>query len=100
MSADIKEVKIPHSGSVENVEVNEWLVDLGATVEEDESIADISTDKVDTELVAPRAGRIIDFLVDAGAEVAVGTVVALMVDVDVDDEAAASALEAYRSARA
>lgn len=99
MAAEIREVKIPHSGSVENVEVNEWLVEVGAEVEADESIADISTDKVDTELVAPQSGRIVAFLVDDGAEVAVGTVVALMVDTDVDQAAADEALDAYQANR-
>ena len=54
--AELFEVKIPHSGSVENVEITEWSVSVGDVVAEGDVLAEVSTDKVDTELEAP-AGR-------------------------------------------
>jgi len=95
---EILEVKVPHSGSVENVEINEWLVEVGATVEVDQVLADVSTDKVDTELVSPHAGRIVRLLFGEGDEVAVGTVVALMVAAEVPEAEAEEALRGYRHA--
>jgi len=96
--AELLEVKIPHSGSVENVEVSEWVVKVGAVVADGDVLAEVSTDKVDTELEAPAAGRVVRLLVEDGDEVAVGTVVALLVDAGVSDDEANAALAAYSPA--
>ena len=93
--ADVYEVKIPHSGTVENVEITEWSVTVGDVVAEGDVLAEVSTDKVDTELEAPRGGKVAKLLFDEDSEVKVGTVVALLVDQDVSDEDAASAAAAY-----
>lgn len=91
----LTEVKIPHSGSVEHVEIGEWLVAPGAVVAEGDVLADVSTDKVDTELESPAAGRVLRLLHEEGDEVPVGTVVVLLVEADASDEDAAAALAAY-----
>ena len=62
--SELVEIRIPHGGSVENVEINEWLVSVGDVIDEGQPIADVSTDKADTELEAPASGRIVRFLVD------------------------------------
>ena len=93
--AEVTEIKIPHSGSVENVEINDWLIEAGAVVDEGQPIADVSTDKADTELEAPATGKVVKFLVDPGTEVTVGTAVALLVDADASDEEIAAALATY-----
>jgi 2-oxoglutarate dehydrogenase E2 component (dihydrolipoamide succinyltransferase) len=93
--AEVTEIKIPHSGSVENVEINEWLVAVGDVVDEGQPIADVSTDKADTELEAPAGGKIVKFLVEAGAEVTVGTAVALLADPAVADDEIDAAVAAY-----
>ena len=95
---DLIEVTIPFSGSVENVEINEWLVEEGAEVQEGDPLADVSTDKVDTELESPQSGRLVRFLVEAGTEVKVGTTVALLAPVDATPEQTESALAAYQAA--
>src|SRR4051812_9838444 len=92
---EVSEIKIPFSGSVENVEINAWIVKVGDVVTEGQPLADVSTDKADTELEAPAGGKIAKFLVDEGAEVKVGTAVALMVDADTSDEDMATAASAY-----
>lgn len=92
---EIMEVKVPHAGSVENAEITEWLVAVGDTVEVDQPMAEISTDKVDTELSSPSAGRVAQLLVGEGDEVAVGTVIALLIDKQATDEETAAALEAH-----
>jgi pyruvate/2-oxoglutarate dehydrogenase complex dihydrolipoamide acyltransferase (E2) component len=97
---ELFEVKIPHSGSVENVEISEWLVKAGQVVSEGEVLAEVSTDKVDTELEAPQAGRVVKLLVDDGTEVPVGTVVALLIDAAADEDAEQAALAAHPSSQA
>jgi 2-oxoglutarate dehydrogenase E2 component (dihydrolipoamide succinyltransferase) len=53
-----------------------WLKAEGETVERDEPLFEISTDKVDTEVPSPYAGTVTKILVAEGATVAVGTDVA------------------------
>jgi pyruvate/2-oxoglutarate dehydrogenase complex dihydrolipoamide acyltransferase (E2) component len=92
---DLFEVKIPHSGSVENVEVTDWSVAEGDVVEEGDVLAEVSTDKVDTELEAPRGGKVAKLLFDEGTEVSVGTVVALLADADATDDDISAAVAQY-----
>lgn len=93
--AELFEVKVPHSGSVENVEITEWLVAEGDVVAQDDPLAEVSTDKVDTELEAPQAGKIAKLLFEDGTEVTVGTVVALLVDATASDEEIEAAVANY-----
>ena len=93
---ELFEVKIPHSGSVENVEITDWLVSVGDVVAQGDSLADVSTDKVDTELEAPQGGKIAKFLYDEGTEVTVGTVVVLMAPADASDDDVSAALQSYQ----
>lgn len=94
---DLIEVRIPFSGSVENVEINEWLVEEGAEIREGDPLADVSTDKVDTELEAPEAGRLVRFLAEAGSEVKVGTPVALLAPVEATPDEIARGLADYEA---
>lgn len=50
-----------------------WLKHEGDTVERDEALFEISTDKVDTEVPSPVAGTVTKILVQEGQTVAVGT---------------------------
>ena len=56
----------------------EWHVEVGAQVAADETIVEISTDKVDVELPAPAAGTITELLAAEGDTVTVGQVIARM----------------------
>jgi 2-oxoglutarate dehydrogenase E2 component (dihydrolipoamide succinyltransferase) len=56
--------------------VVEWKKRPGDPVEADEPIVEISTDKAESEVPAPAAGRLKDVLVEAGETVDVGTVLA------------------------
>ena len=53
-----------------------WLRHEGENVALDEPLFEISTDKVDTEVPSPAAGRLLRILVREGETVAVGTVLA------------------------
>jgi 2-oxoglutarate dehydrogenase E2 component (dihydrolipoamide succinyltransferase) len=53
-----------------------WLKNIGDTVEKDEIILEISTDKVDSEIPTPVAGKIAELLVSEGDTVEVGKTIA------------------------
>src|SRR5829696_3509762 len=68
---------MPQMGvSVSEGTVVEWRKRVGDEVARDETICEISTDKIDTEVPSPAAGRVAEILVEAGTTVDVGTVLA------------------------
>lgn len=75
------EIKMPALGeSVTEGTVTTWLKSVGDTVELDEPILEVSTDKVDTEVPSPAAGVLEQILVQEDEEVSVGTVLGLIGD--------------------
>lgn len=73
------EVVMPQMGeSVMEGEVIEWLKQVGDTVEMDEALLEIATDKVDTEVPSPEAGTLTEILVQAGDTVEVGQPIAII----------------------
>jgi 2-oxoglutarate dehydrogenase E2 component (dihydrolipoamide succinyltransferase) len=62
--------------SVAEGTIVEWHKRVGDWVERDEVIVEISTDKVETEVPSPEAGRVSEILVEVGTTVDVGTVLA------------------------
>ena len=68
---------MPQMGvSVAEGTVVQWHKQVGDWVEADETICEISTDKIDTDVPAPAAGRVTEIVADAGKTVAVGAVLA------------------------
>ena len=75
------EIKMPALGeSVTEGTVTTWMKSVGDTVELDEPILEVSTDKVDTEVPSPAAGVLEQILVQEDEEVSVGTVLGLIGD--------------------
>jgi pyruvate/2-oxoglutarate dehydrogenase complex dihydrolipoamide acyltransferase (E2) component len=73
----VVDVTMPQMGvSVSEGTVVEWRKQVGDDIARDETICEISTDKIDTEVPSPAAGRVAEILVDVGETVAVGTVIA------------------------
>jgi len=73
------EVVMPQMGeSVMEGEVIEWLKQVGDSVEMDEPLLEIATDKVDTEVPSPEAGTLAEILVQAGDTVEVGQPIAII----------------------
>ncbi len=71
------DVVMPQMGvSVSEGTITKWLKQVGDTVEADETLLEISTDKVDTEVPSPATGVVSEILVQEGETVAVGTVLA------------------------
>ena len=66
-------VKMPALGeSVTEGTVTRWLKAVGDTVEVDEPLLEVSTDKVDTEIPSPVAGTIEKILVEEDEDAEVG----------------------------
>jgi 2-oxoglutarate dehydrogenase E2 component (dihydrolipoamide succinyltransferase) len=53
-----------------------WLKEIGDSVEKDEIILEISTDKVDSEIPTPVAGKIVELLANENDTIEVGKVIA------------------------
>ena len=76
---EIIDITTPAGGeSVTEGTILEWAVKVGDTVDDGDTVVEISTDKVDMELPAPAAGTITELLAEEGATVVVGQVIARM----------------------
>src|SRR5690625_5529606 len=74
-----EEVLMPALGeSVTEGTVTQWLKQVGDTVEVDEPLLEVSTDKVDTEIPSPVAGTVQEIRVQEDETVDVGTVLAVV----------------------
>ncbi len=94
-AAEGKDVVLPELGeSVTEGTVTRWLKNVGDSVEVDEALLEISTDKVDTEIPSPFAGVIQQIFVQEDETVAVGSPLAR-----IGDSAAAPAAEAPAPAK-
>jgi pyruvate dehydrogenase E2 component (dihydrolipoamide acetyltransferase) len=73
------EVLMPQMGeSITEGTITKWLKRVGDTVQRDEPIFEISTDKVDAEIPSPVAGTLSEIKVQEGATVTINTVVAVI----------------------
>jgi pyruvate dehydrogenase E2 component (dihydrolipoamide acetyltransferase) len=89
------EVPMPQMGeSIAEGTVSVWLKKVGDTVERDEPIMEISTDKVDAEIPSPAAGTLVEIVVSEGETVEVGTIVAY---IDTDAKATGGGATAVAS---
>ena len=74
-------VKMPALGeSVTEGTVSSWLKAVGDTVEADEPLLEVATDKVDTEVPSPASGVLLEIRVAEDETVEVGTVLAVIGD--------------------
>jgi pyruvate dehydrogenase E2 component (dihydrolipoyllysine-residue acetyltransferase) len=73
------DVVMPQMGvSVSEGTITKWLKQAGETIELDEPLLEISTDKVDTEVPSPAAGVVQQIIVQEGETVEVGTRLAVI----------------------
>ncbi len=78
------EVVMPQMGeSVMEGTVIEWAKSVGDTVEVDETLLEVATDKVDTEVPSPEAGVLVEVLADEGDVIEVGKPIAI-IETDAD----------------
>jgi len=83
------EIKMPKMGeSIEEATITKWFVKEGDQVQEDDVLLEIATDKVDSEIPSPVAGKVSKILFKVNDLVPVGKVVAL-----IDTEGGAGSLD-------
>lgn len=106
------ELKLPKMGeSVAEATLTNWLLDVGDTVEADEPVLEIATDKVDSEVPSEVDGKLVEKRFEVDDVIKVGEVIAIIEtegeseenslqdeqSEDIEDE---SALEAAKEAEA
>jgi 2-oxoglutarate dehydrogenase E2 component (dihydrolipoamide succinyltransferase) len=64
--------------SIIEATITKWLKKVGDTIEEDEDIIEIATDKVDSEIPSPVDGKLVEVFYKEGETVAVGKVIAVI----------------------
>lgn len=80
------EVVMPQMGeSVTEGTVTQWLKSIGETVERDEPLLEITTDKVDAEVPSPVEGTLVEVRVEPGETVEINTIIAV---IDTEGESA------------
>lgn len=73
------EIKLPKMGeSVAEATITSWLKEVGDTIELDDAIVEIATDKVDSEVPSEVEGVLIEKLFDEDAVVKVGETIAII----------------------
>ena len=83
------DVVMPQMGeSIAEGTITRWIKQLGESVQRDEPLFEISTDKVDAEIPSPAAGKLVEIKNQTGETVPVNQVVAV---IETDASAAASA---------
>ncbi len=84
------ELKLPKMGeSVAEATVTIWLKNVGDTIEMDEAVLEIATDKVDSEVPSEVSGKLIEILFQVDDVVQVGQTIAI-IETEGDDSVASS----------
>ena len=84
------QINVPAMGeSITEATVADWKKQEGDFVEADELLAELETDKVNLEVVAPKAGKLVKIVASAGATVSVGDLMG-----EIDESASAGAAKA------
>ena len=89
------EVVMPQMGeSIAEGTITKWLVKVGDTVEMDQPLFEISTDKVDAEIPSPASGTLLEIRHQEGDTVEVDAVVAVIGDAGEEPVASPSTMKA------
>ncbi|MFO7581833.1 dihydrolipoyl dehydrogenase [Guyparkeria sp.] len=72
----IETINLPDIGNFDEVEIIEVLVEAGDTIEAEDSLITLETDKATMEIPAPAAGTITEMLVGVGDKVSTGKPIA------------------------
>jgi 2-oxoglutarate dehydrogenase E2 component (dihydrolipoamide succinyltransferase) len=85
-----KELKLPKMGeSVAEATITSWLKEVGDTIEADEAVLEIATDKVDSEVPSEYDGVLVEKFFEVDDVVKVGEVVAIIEVEGSDDDSSA-----------
>ncbi|MDX1571862.1 MAG: dihydrolipoyllysine-residue acetyltransferase [Xanthomonadales bacterium] len=80
-----EEIKVPDIGDFDDVEIIEVLVSPGDSVEADDSLITLESDKASMEVPAPKAGKVTEVKVEVGGRVSEGDVICLLEAEDGED---------------
>ena len=73
------ELILPKMGeSVAEATVTNWLKNVGDVIDAEESVVEVATDKVDSEVPSPVSGTLVKILVDVNGVVEVGSPIAII----------------------
>ncbi|WP_140939091.1 dihydrolipoamide acetyltransferase family protein [Sphingobacterium lumbrici] len=90
----IYKLVLPKMGeSVSEATLTNWLKAVGDTIQEDEAVVEIATDKVDSDVPSPVTGKLKEILFREGEVAQVGDVIAIL---EVEGESAAEEVEQQR----
>ena len=87
-----KEILVPDIGDFESVEVVELLVNAGDSINAEDSLISVESDKATMEIPAPEAGVVKELKVNLGDKVSQGSLI-LMLEPGSNDSAAAAPTE-------
>ena len=88
------EVKLPKMGeSVAEATITSWLKNVGDSIDMDEAIVEIATDKVDSEVPSEVEGTLVEILFDSDSVVKVGETIAIIEVEGVDKGAVATEVQ-------
>jgi pyruvate/2-oxoglutarate dehydrogenase complex dihydrolipoamide acyltransferase (E2) component len=72
-------VRLPRLGdTADDVVVLEFLAQVGDRVSQNDPVLRVETSKIDTDVVSPVAGTVVELLVEPGDEIAIGVPVAVI----------------------
>lgn len=92
------ELVMPKLGeSIIEATITKWLKKLNDNIEIDDSIAEIATDKVDSEIPCPVSGKLIKILYNEGDVVAIGKVIAIIETSDNDNNSDNNEIKSFKS---
>jgi pyruvate dehydrogenase E2 component (dihydrolipoamide acetyltransferase) len=98
--AELKEARVPDIGGYDDVPVIEVLVAVGDTVQADQGLVTLESDKATMEVPAPFAGVVRELKVKVGDTLSEGGVVALIEPSGNDADAGPAKNESTTPARA
>jgi 2-oxoisovalerate dehydrogenase E2 component (dihydrolipoyl transacylase) len=85
--------RLPDIGEgISEAEIVAWHVKLGDRVEEDQSVADMMTDKATVEMESPVSGMVVELAGEVGDQVPIGSAL-MVIETDAVEEAASPATE-------
>ncbi len=86
-------ILMPKMGeSIQEATITKWFKSVGDTIEEEDVLLEIATDKVDSEIPSPVDGVLIKVLFEEGALVPVGEIIAV-IDLDGDGSVVAEEIK-------
>jgi 2-oxoglutarate dehydrogenase E2 component (dihydrolipoamide succinyltransferase) len=85
------ELKLPKMGeSVAEATITSWLKEVGDTIELDEAVVEIATDKVDSEVPSEVEGTLTEILFEKDSIIAVGETIAIIETADGENSSVAT----------